>query len=241
MTQTARQIASQELPPEAANDDREQEKQAEQPSQEIGSGKVETFRSLFGERKARLGHDGHGPEVELQRVKVKDALGQSVNLVKETEVDTAAEASALMKGDQLEEGKQVVQKQVEKSNVSGNIFKMWSEACEQFKEVYAVKNEVNMAKLGNQKSEIEGGQFVIPFSRAQEMQNLLRNASAGLGEAQGLFHIKHRDTLNKDTGFEAVHRYMLNGKPQEAKLTFFYFDDSQEVAEAKQKAETAKQ
>lgn len=239
MTQTARQIASQELPPEAANDDREQEKKIEQPSQEIGSGKVETFQSLFGERKARLGHDGHGPEVALEKVKVESVLGASVNRVKEVEREKVEEAKGNFEKGDDDAGEQVVEEQIDKSHTQGNVLKMWSEACERFQDVYAVKGDVNMAKFGNQ-VDVEGGQFVIPFTRRGEMQKLLETASAGLGEAEGSFKIEHYNTLDQNTGFEAVYRYTLNGKPQEAKLTFFYFDDSQEVAEAKQKAETAK-
>lgn len=195
-----------------------------------GTGKVETFEtSLIGERKTKLGKNG--PEVALVPVNVAGIVEGRSNQMQKTDQAEAVKAGEMMKNDDGQPV-EVIEQQLEKGEAEGNKVLLFSEACRQFGDVYAVKGEVNMAKFGNQIDIENSGQFVIPKSRGGEMQSLLKNLCGGIGDAEGSFHVETKSTLDKEDGFEAVYRYNKNGKEQEIRFAFFYFDDSKEVADA---------
>lgn len=209
-------IASQELPPQVH----------EVPEMKKGSGKVETFEtSVVGNRKAKLRSDG--PEVELVPVNVPGLIESRNNQMVQTDQSEAAKAGKMIQQED-ETAVETIEDQLEKGEVEGTKVLLFSEACRQFGEVYAVKGEVNMAKYGHKIETGNSGQFVIPQSRGPEMQSLLKNLCTGVGGAEGAFHIETKNTFDKEDGFEAVYRYVHNGKPQEIRFAFFYFDDIQE-------------
>lgn len=158
-------VAAQELPPQI---------QEISESKKEGTGKVETFEtSIVGNRKARLRSDG--PEVELVPVNVPGFIESRNNQMVETDQSEAARAGEMLHQDEDGEAVEIIEGQLKKSEAEGTKVLLFSEACRQFKEVYAVKGEVNMAKYGHKIETEESGQFVIPRSRGPEMQSLLKN------------------------------------------------------------------